>query len=228
MNLDELMKKHFSDVIKDNPTITEEVNTIFEGSVSEKVAEKLVEKETELEKKNEADLKIFKESIVEKLDEYITLSVEEFTEENKTNIETGLKVMLAEKTFTVVKELFTEAGISIPEDQKTIVVDLEKKVEDLSNKLNESVNSEIDSKKQIFEYNKSLKFITLSADLSESKKEKLMNLVENISCGDNIEDFEKKLIILKETISDKKEDKKDKTLLEDDNFEAGDLDKYLP
>lgn len=230
MNLDELMKKYFGDVIAENPAITEEINTIFEGAVSEAVAVKITEKETVLEASNTTEMKTFKEMIVEKLDEYISLAVEEFTEENKTNIETNTKVELAEKTFAIVKTLFTEAAIEIPEDQKTIIEDLEKKNKVLSDKLNESVNGDIDAKKQIFEYEKTLKFVTLSEDLSDAKKEKLMALLDNINC-ENIEDFEKKTNILKNSLNEKKEDKKkeDKNLLEDDsNFEADALDKYLP
>lgn len=228
MNIKELMEKYFKDVLKDNPDFENEINTVFESAVSEEVAKKVELKETELNASNEKEMKEFKENVVEKLDEYISLSVEEFVEENKTAIESDMKVALAEKTFSTIKTLFTEASIEIPEDQKSIVVDLEKKVETITAKLNEAVNGEIDSKKQIFEYEKTMKFVALSKDLSESAKEKLLSLLENISC-ENVEEYEKKAAILKENLIEKKEEKKDKVLLEDENiFEPNDLDKYLP
>lgn len=230
MKLKELLEKYFKDVIAENPAITTEIDTIFEAAVTEAVAIKITEKEAVLEGANEVELKEFKEGVVDKLDEYISLSMGEFVEENKVNIHAGIRVELAEKTFAVVKTLFTEAAIEIPEAQKTAVVDLEKRVETLSSQINEAVNSDLDSKKQIFEYEKTLKFMTLAKELSETKKEKLSSLLDNISC-ENIDDFEKKLVILKESISEQDGEKKDKKLLEDeDGFEAEvcDLDKYLP
>lgn len=229
MKIDELIEKYFVEIVKENPEIKNEIETIFEASVNEVVTGKIKDKETALEEKNTKELKEFKENLVDKIDEYATLSMTEFIEENKFNIETGVKVELAEKTIAAVKTLLTDASIDIPEDKKTIVEDLEKKVGEMTIKLNESVNSEIASKKTNFDLEKKIKFTSLSNDLSESKKEKLASLLENISC-ESIEDYEKKMVILKESVSDKKEDKKeDKNLTENkENFESSDLDKYLP
>lgn len=228
MNITELMEKYFKDIIKDSPEIMEEINVIIEAAVEGKTKEAVELKEKEFDASNEKDMKEFKENVVEKLDEYIKLSMSEFVEENKVGIETDMKVALAEKTFSTIKTLFTEASIEIPEAEQSAVKELEAKIETLSTKMNEAVNSDLASKKQIFEYEKTMKFVGLSKDLSETAKEKLLTLLENVTC-ENIEEYEKKVTILKETVVKKKEDKKEEKLEEKDgSFKASDLDKYLP
>lgn len=232
MKIKELIDKYFKEVIKESPEISDEITAIFEGEVSATIKEKMELKEKEFETANTKDLKEFKESLVDKLDEYIELSMKEFVTENKINIEKGMKIDLAEKTFSAIKTLFTEADIKIPEGEIDSVKELKENITALSAKLNEAVNSDIDSKKQVLEYEKSMKFVSMTEDLSDTSKEKLLTLLENINCAD-IEDFEKKVTILKETVIEKKEeDKKDKdgkTLLEGaDDFKPSDLDKYLP
>lgn len=228
MKINELMEKYFKDAIESDPKIIDEINVIIEAKVSEEVTEKLALKEKELDESNEKEMKEFKEAVVEKIDEYIGLSVEEFVEENKAGIESDIKVALAEKTFSTIKTLFTEASVEIPDGETDVVKELESKVEKMTKKLNEAVNNDLNSKKQIFEYEKSIKFVGISKDLSETAKEKLLTLLENVTC-ENLDDYEKKAIILKETVTEKKEDKKEEKLEEkDDGFEVSDMDKYLP
>lgn len=224
--LKELLEKYFKDILADNPKIEDELNTIFESSVNKKVTEELKKKEDELDSLNEEKIKVFKTSLIEKLDEYISLSMDEFVEENKKNIESNFKVELAEKHLTILKNLLKEESVEIPTEQADKVKGLEGKMEKLSSKLNEKINSEIELKKQIFEYEKANKFMELSKDLSETKKEKLLNLTESIVCED-IEDFAKKVNILKENLIDKKEDTTE-DLTEDFTDDKTDLDKYLP
>ena len=224
--LKNLISKYFKDVIDDNPKIVDEINTIFEAAVSEGISEKLKKKEDDFEVSNNENLTAFKEEVVENLDNYISLSMEEFVEEKKSDIASAMKVSLAEKTLSIVKTLFTEAGVEIPENRVDVILNLENKIKDMSEKLNERINDDINSKKQIFEYKKSIKFIEMTDGYSDTKKEKLMTLIENIECED-IQDFEKKVNILKESLLDKKVEKEKKENLNED-FDDDELDKYLP
>jgi hypothetical protein len=222
-----LMEKYFQDIIKENPEISKEIDTIFETSVSEKVDIAVAEKVSALESDAEVKLAEFKTSIVDKLDEYVNLSMDEFIVEKETDIRGGLKVDIAEKTIDAIKTIFTTSEINLPEADKTIVEDMTKKVDDISAKLNEKVNENIEMSKQIFEFEKAIKFEHSTKEMTLSDKEKLMSLVEHIDC-DTIEDFENKIKILKENAftETKKEDKE--TSEKDDNFDDDELDKYLP
>ena len=227
--LKSLMDKYFTDVLKESPEIETEITTLFESAVSEKVNASVEAKEKALEEGAEVKLTEFKTSIVDKLDEYINLSMDEFVEEHETKINGGLKVDLAEKTLSAIKTIFVESTIDMPESEQKLVSDLNEKVESVNTKLNEKVNENIDLTKQIFEFEKAIKFEHSTKEMTLVDKEKLMTLVENIDC-DTIEDFETKVKILKEnvfTVDEKKEEKKE--LKEDgDSFKNCDLDKYLP
>jgi len=228
--LNTLMEKYFQDIIKENPEISTEIDTIFETTVNEKVDSVVVEKVAALEADAEVKLTEFKTSIVDKLDEYVNLSMDEFITEKETDIRGGLKVAIAEKTIDAIKTIFTTSEIELPEADKTIVEDMTKKVDEISTKLNEKVNENIEMAKQIFEFEKAIKFEHSTKEMTLSDKEKLMTLVEHINC-DTIDDFESKIKILKENVfaavntDDEDAETKNDT---DDNFEDDDLDKYLP
>lgn len=224
--LKKLMEKYFKDVIDDNPEIMKEVNIIFESILNTKIEKELDEKKKALKEESEKKLDLFKTEIIEKLDDYINLSMDEFIEEHKTNISDGLKVELAEKTLSAIKNIFKESAVEIPEGEKDIIKELESKIQDLTDKLNESVNKQIENEKQIFEFEKAIKFEQLSKDMTEVQKEKLISLSENIDY-ENINDFEDKIKILKESVFDNNILNKEKDF-EDEDFEDDLLDKYLP
>ncbi len=193
--LKEILEKYFKEQLSDEALT--EIETLFESGVNEKVKELLAEKEAELEKTNKADMQTFKDELVAKLSEYVELAVGDFIEENQQDIENGVKVKIAENVMGSLVKVLKEQHVNIPEGETDVVKDLEGEVKGLKEKLNDAVNSDIDNKNQVLEYEKALSFkkLTGNADLSEMDSEKVLDLLDGIE-ADDIETFEEKTQIM--------------------------------
>ena len=225
MTLKEILEKYFKEALTEDAV--KEIETIFEATVNEKVNEKaekvITEKETTLEEKNAEDLVAFKTEIVEKLNDYVEMAVNEFTESYEDEIKSSIKTDIAEKAIESLKTVFVENYVEIPESEIDVIKSLEEKVESANKTLNELVEEKIELKNQCFEYEKAIKFKELTENLSDVKKEKVISLCEGLVFND-IEDFESKVKIVIEKIVGK-ETTKNKPLTEEFEFE---VDAYLP
>ena len=194
MKLEEILKKYFKEHMSDEAL--QEIDTLFEATVAEAVKssvdEKTKTKETELEEKYSSELAEFKSDLIDKLNSYITLCVEEFVAENKPMIESEIKVEMAAKVMESLSAVLKEQHVEIKEEDVDVVKDLETKNTELTTKLNDSINEGIESKKQTMEYQKAMKFKEMTEGLVDTDAERVLDLMENVDAED-IETFEKKL-----------------------------------
>ena len=176
-------------------------STIFEAAVQAKVNAVVVEKEQELEEQMKAQLAEeideYKEEIVNKVDSYLNYVSEEWVKENKLAIEKGIRTELTEGFLVGLKNLFTEHYITIPEEKVDVVDDLFTKVEDLEKQLNEQIAKNVESQKELTTFKKEKVLSGLTKDLTETQKEKVEALAENVE-AETAEDFEEKVEVLKE------------------------------
>jgi len=241
MKIKDILEKHFSEVLTED--VGNEIEVMFETLVEAKATEKveaLTEaKNAELEEKCQSDLTEFKEELVEKLNDYVGLTVTDFLIENEGIITENLKAKTADKIMTGVTKLLTECHIDIPESEIDVMKDLTGQISTLKTELNESLNANLESDKQTFEYEKAFKFTELTEALTDSDSEKVMKLIKNDKFQ-TIEDFGTKVTILAENIGVKSKDileedlnsnESDLTgdaLEEDQDLEEYEIDKYFP
>jgi len=228
--MDELIKalkeKLGEDIISEE--LIDELTASLEIMVNEKVKEVITVKEAELVEKSETEMTEFKDSLIESLDKYIEYASDEYLKENEVALETGAKVLAAEKIIEATKDVFKEVGFEIPDTEVDVVKQLETDLEESTTKLNESINEVIEAKKQMFEFEKAVKFQNLTSDLTESKIEEVHTLLEGLEYK-NITDFEKKVKIVKKKLVEKLDDKNDEELddLTEDEEKESSIDKYL-
>tara|TARA_B100000287_G_scaffold425476_1_gene471845 strand:- start:1701 stop:2987 length:1287 start_codon:yes stop_codon:yes gene_type:complete len=176
-------------------------STIFEAAVQAKVNAVVVEKEQELEEQMKAQLAEeideYKEEIVNKVDSYLNYVSEEWVKENKLAIEKGIRTELTEGFLVGLKNLFTEHYITIPEEKVDVVDDLFTKVEDLEKQLNEQIAKNVETQQELTAFKKEKVLNGLTKDLTETQKEKVEALAENVE-AETAEDFEEKVEVLKE------------------------------
>jgi len=176
-------------------------STIFEAAVQAKVNAVVVEKEQELEEQMKAQLAEeideYKEEIVNKVDSYLNYVSEEWVKENKLAIEKGIRTELTEGFLVGLKNLFTEHYITIPEEKVDVVDDLFTKVEDLEKQLNEQIAKNVETQQELTTFKKEKVLNGLTKDLTETQKEKVEALAENVE-AETAEDFEEKVEVLKE------------------------------
>ena len=176
-------------------------STIFEAAVSAKVLSEVNSRIDELETSYKKEITEAKEehlsTVTEKVDGYLNYVTEEWMKENELAVEKGIRSELVEDFMTGLKNLFTEHYIDIPEEKVDLVDDLFEKVEELEQKLDESINTSVDIKKELAEYKKAETLREVSEDLADTEKEKLGKLADGIDFEDKSQ-YSEKLEVIKE------------------------------
>ena len=179
----------------------EKASTIFEAAVQAKVNQVVIGKEQELEEQMQErlseELDAYIQEIVEKVDNYLNYVSEEWVKDNQLAIEKGIRSELTEGFLVGLKDLFTEHYITIPDEKVDVVDDLFDKVESLESELNEQVSKNVDIQSELTKVKKEKVLSSLTKDLTETQKEKVAELAENVEAED-AEDFEQKVEVLKE------------------------------
>jgi len=118
--------------------------------------------------------------------------------ENEVAIESAIKVEMAESFLTGLKGLFEQHNVDVSDEKLDIVAESAEKAEKLEEELNEAVAAKIALSEEI-ETLKIEKAIFEAKDgLTVTQQEKLQSMAEGIEY-DNLEDFSKKLEVVKET-----------------------------
>ena len=161
----------------------------------------MIGKEQEIEEQMQQqlteELDTYIQEIVEKVDNYLNYVSEEWIKDNKLAIEKGIRAELTEGFLVGLKNLFTEHYITIPDEKIDVVDDLFDKVESLESELNEQVGKNIDIQSELTKVKKEKVLSSLTKDLTETQKEKVAELAENVE-ADDAEDYEQKVEVLKE------------------------------
>ena len=183
--------------------------TIFEAAVSAKVISEVNDRLQIFEDEYTKELSEAKEEYLtnmsEKIDGYLNYVVEEWMEENELAVEKGIRSELVEDFMTGLKNLFQEHYIDIPEEKVDLVDDLFEKVEELETKLDESINTNVEDKKELAKFKKEEVLRSVSEELAETEKEKLTKLADGIDYEDDSQ-YQEKLEVLKENYFPKTSD----------------------
>lgn len=191
----------------------EKAETVFEAAVSTRIileTEKLNEAyeakvealEEEYATKLDEEVDSILSELTDKIDQYINHSVDVFMEENELAIENSLRSEIAEDFITGLKNLFSEHYITVPEEKLDIVSDLQDQVEDLSAKLDEAMDANLELRSLVEEATQTEIFDDVSEGLTKTQVEKLRTLVEGVEFTDT-ETYYKKLNIIKENYFNK-------------------------
>jgi hypothetical protein len=172
--------------------------TIFEAAVKAKLVEEIENLESEYETKVNEKVASVKEEIVEKVDAYLNYVVSEWSKENELAIEKGLRTEIAEDFIGGLKNLFESHYIEIPEEKYNVIENQAAQIEELKNKLNESIEKTVELNQKIGEFAREDILQDVASDLAETEKEKFKGLAESIEYKDAA-DFRKKVETVKES-----------------------------
>jgi hypothetical protein len=194
----------------------EKASAIFENMMSEKEKEitekveaeqkelfesQIDEKTKELEELSESYIQ---EEVIPTISKYLTAAVNEWLEENKVAVESGVKVELAESFLKGFVGLAEDHNLVVPEGADSIVEKTQKELEEAKAKLDSLVEKNVELKEALDEQTKSIVVDRVCSELTESQKEKLTGYAESVSFKSE-EQFESALTDLRESYFPKTE-----------------------
>lgn len=195
-------QEKLSELMDNEVTLSEEFkevsSTIFEAAVNSAVSEKIDTLEEEYEERFTGELDEAKEEMVEKIDSYLNYVVEQWMEDNKVEIQSGLRNEISEDFLKGLKDLFTESYVEVPESKVDLVDELVDQIEDLEEKVNTQTEKEMDLVSENVELKREAILIEQTSGLADTQVEKLRELSENVDFEDE-EKFTSKVGTLKES-----------------------------
>jgi hypothetical protein len=188
--------------------------TIMEAAIASAVAEQVAETTANLQEEFEEKYSQLEEKISEQVDEYTTYVVESWIEENKVEVERGLRVAMAEEFIADFTSLLEKHNITLADENIDAFESAQTEISDLKEKVADLTESLISEKKKSFEFEKQDVIDELSEDLADTQKEKFLKLVEDVEAK-SLETFKDKAKIVRESFfkNDKEETKE--TIIED-------------
>jgi hypothetical protein len=185
----------------DDQTISEDFKikaaTIFEARVFDRVAQIQEQIEAEYAGQLVEAIDAIKEELTGKVDDYLNYVVEQWMDDNEIAIESGLRSEITEDFIAGLRNLFAENYINVPEDKVDLVEELATKVEELENKLNEEIETNVQYKKQLTEAVKVQLVNEVCEGLTATQVEKIKSLAESVEFSTE-EEFKDKLETIRE------------------------------
>jgi hypothetical protein len=172
--------------------------TVFEAAVKAKVREELTRIQEDYNDELEETVQTHKDSLVEKVDDYLNYAVDEWMNENELAIERGLKGEIAEDFIGGLRQLFEDHYVDVPDEKYDVLESQSQRIDELEEKLNEALNANISVKKENNELQRKEVISSLSEDLTYTEIEKFKSLVEDVEFDDK-DTYTTKLETLKES-----------------------------
>ncbi len=207
MMMKDMVKKHSKsmkedvDALFNGESLSEEfrtkATTIFEAAVNSRVEtiieDVISENDTILSEAIEA----IKEEMSSQVDEYLNYVVEQWVEDNKIAIETGLRSELTEDFINGLKNLFAEHYIEIPEEKVDVAEELATRVAALEEAMTVAAAEKNAIAEELNEAKKNESIRKICEGLTEVQIEKMKSLAEGVEFTTEGE-FNNKLAVIRE------------------------------
>jgi len=194
-------------LVESEATLSDEfkgkASTIFEAAIKSKLAEEIDRLEEKYNEELNEEIESTKADLVEKVDNYLNYVVEQWMEDNKLAVQTGLRTEIAEKFMTSLKDLFTESYIEVPESKVDLVDELASANEELEASVNEAVAKNISMQEELETYKRNAIIAEAAEGLAATQVEKLKKLAEDVDFDDEAT-FAEKVTTIKESYFTKK------------------------
>jgi hypothetical protein len=171
---------------------------IFEAAVKSKISTEINRLETEYADQLAEEVATTKNDLVEKVDSYLNYVVEQWMDDNKLAIQSGLRSEIAEGFMDKLKDLFVESYVEVPESKVDLVDELATANEELEEQYNEAVAKAMTISEELETYKREAIIREASKDLAETQVEKLAKLAESVDF-ESEESFTNKVATLKES-----------------------------
>ena len=176
----------------------DKASVIFEAALKSKLSEHVERLEEQYAEELAEETSRIQNDLVEKVDGYLNYVVEQWMEDNKVAVESGLRTEIAENFMSALHGVFVENYIQVPESKVDLVDELSAKVDELEESLNEKIEDNVSLKESVNSLTRQAIIRESSVGLSEAQAEKLKSLVEDVDFGD-AKTFASKVETIKES-----------------------------
>ena len=171
--------------------------TIFEAAVKAKVVEEVEKIQKTFEEKLQAEVAEVKESVETRVEAHLDYVAEQWVKENQIAVDNGLRSELSEEFILGLKELFESHYVDIPEDKYDVLGEMSEKLDQMEEKLNEQIETNVELNTTLGTYIKNGVIAEISEGLAQTQKEKLASLAEGVEFVSE-ESYREKIETIKE------------------------------
>ena len=171
---------------------------IFESALKTKLSEEVERIESAYEERLAEEIVAQRDELVEKVDSYLNYVVENWMEENRVAIQSGLRTEIAENFMESLKGLFVESYVDVPESKVDLVDDLAEQVGELEETLYNTTAQAIELGEQVEVLKRQAIISEAVHDLADTQVEKFETLVEDLDFEDE-DSFAQKVSTIKES-----------------------------
>lgn len=127
------------------------------------------------------------ETLTKMIESYLDHIAKEWLSENIMEVHKGIKSDLFESMFVELKRVFVEHNVTIPDESVDIVAEMEDELAESKSEITSLFTQLTESKKELNTLNKERLTEAKVKNLTESQKEKVYSLVEEIEYNDKYE-----------------------------------------
>ena len=173
------------------------VSILFEGAVANKVTEIKESLEAQYSEDLQEEVTYVRESLVTKIDDYLSYVVESWIEENQEFVDNKLRTDITENFMKALQSTFTEHYIEVPECKVDLVDELSEQVTEIKESLANTEAEKAELASQVETLQREKVIAEASSDLASTQAGKLSSLVEETAFVD-VETFAAKVATIKE------------------------------
>ena len=188
---------------------------IFEAALKAKISEHVERMEESYAEEIAEETNRIHTELVEKVDGYLNYVVENWMEENKLAIESGLRTEISESFMKQLHTVFSEHYIEVPESKIDLVDELATQKDELEEQVNTTVADNVALKAEVEKLQRAAIVTEASTGLSEAQAEKLAGLAKDIDADDS-EAFAEKVAQIKESYFKAKVTTQEEETIEED------------
>ena len=172
--------------------------TIFEAAVKAKIRSELERLEEEYSQAFEQSMEEAKDELTGKVDNYLSYIVDEWMQKNEVALQHQLKSEIAESFISDLRGLFEKHDITVPDDQFDLLDAAASKADELEEKLNETIEKNIEMSKRVNELEQHEILVDVASDLADTEVEKFAELAETVEY-ESADDYRTKLLTIKDS-----------------------------
>ena len=189
------------------------VSTQFEGAVANRVVEIKESLEAQYDNDLQEEIGYIRESLVTKIDDYLSYVVESWIEENQEFVDNKLRTEIAENFMKALQGVFTEHYIEVPDSKVDLVDQLSDEVTSVKESLADVKEKNVALAEELETLHREKILSEATADLASTQVAKLASLIEEVDFVD-ADTFASKVAVIKEGFFSDSDSKEEEVIAE--------------